>query len=89
MKQLPGRSRPAWIQKLISFGVLIIVTVWMVTLLPVLLVVGLIAALLLIPVLKQIRVEMDQLERQQRGDPVAPRDVTPWHRRAWNRWNRR
>ena len=87
MKQLPGRRRPAWIQKLISFGVLFLVTVWMVTLLPVLLVVGLIAALLLIPVLKQIRVEMDQLERQQRGDPVALRDVTPWHRRAWNRWH--
>jgi hypothetical protein len=61
----------------------------MVTLLPVLLVVGLIAALLLIPVLKQIRVELDQLERQQRGGLVAPRDVTPWHRRAWNRWHRR
>ena len=89
MKQLPGRRRPMWLQQLISLAAIVIVTVWLVTLLPLLLVVGLIAALLLIPVLKQIRVEMDQLERQQRGDPVAPRDVTPWHRRAWNRWHRR
>ena len=89
MKQLPGRSRPTWLQQLISFAVLVIVTVWMVTLLPVLLVVGLIAAVLLIPVLKQLRQEIDQIERTQRGDSVPPQDVTPWHRRLWNRWNSR
>ena len=89
MKQLPGRSRPHWLQQLISFAALVIVTIWMVTLLPILLVVGLIAAVLLIPVLKQIRYDMDQLDRSQRGDPLPPRDVTPWHRRVWNRWQSR
>ncbi|WP_114993694.1 hypothetical protein [Synechococcus sp. UW179A] len=89
MKQLPGRSRPSWLQQLIRWAALVIVTVWMVTLLPVLLVVGLIAAVLLIPVLKQIRQEMDHLDRSQRGDPLPPRDVTPWHRRVWNRWHSR
>ena len=89
MKQLPGRSRPPWLQQLISFSSLVIVTVWMVTLLPVLLVVGLIAAVLLIPVLKQIRQEIDHLDRSHRGDPLPPRDVTPWHRRLWNRWHTR
>ena len=61
----------------------------MVTLVPVLLVVGLIAAVLLIPVLRQLRQEIDQIDRTQRGDNVAPKDVTPWHRRAWNRWHSR
>ena len=89
MKQLPGRSRPPWLQQLISFAALVIVTVWMVTLLPVLLVVGLIAALLLIPVLKQLRQEIDQFEQTQRGESVPPKDVTPWHRRVWNRWRSR
>ncbi|KZR85265.1 putative conserved membrane protein [Synechococcus sp. BIOS-E4-1] len=89
MKQLPGRSRPAWLQQLLGFAALVIVTVWMVTLLPVLLIVGLIAAVLLIPVLKQIGQEMDHLDRSQRGEPSPPRDVTPWHRRIWNRWNSR
>ena len=86
MKQLPGRVRPPWLQQLISFAALVLVTIWLVTLLPVLLVVGLIAALLLIPVLKQIRQDIDHLERTQRDDPIQPRDVTPWHRRVWNRW---
>ena len=89
MKQLPGRSRPTWIQQLISFAALVIVTIWMVTLLPVLLVVGLIAAVLMIPVLRQLRQEIDQIDRTQRVDNVAPKDVTPWHRRVWNRWHSR
>ena len=89
MKQLPGGSRPLWLKKLISFAVLVIVTIWTVTLLPVLLVMGLIAAVLLIPVLKKLRQEIDQIERTHRGDSVPPQDVTPWHRRVWNRWNSR
>lgn len=51
MKQIPERSRPAWLEQLLVFAALVIVTAWMVTLLPVLLVVGLIAAVLVIPVL--------------------------------------
>ena len=51
MKQIPERSRPAWLEQLLVFAALFIVTAWMVTLLPVLLVVGLIAAVLVIPVL--------------------------------------
>ena len=89
MKQLPGRGRPPLLKQLISFAALLIATVWMVTLLPALLVIGLIAALLLVPVLRQLRQEIDQLERRQRGDSPPPLDVTPWHRRFWNRWHRR
>ena len=89
MKRLPGRSQPRWLQRLLGLGVLVIATIWMITLIPLLLVVGLIAAVLLIPVLRQMRQEIDRLERSQRGDPEPPRDVTPWHRRAWNRWKNR
>ena len=89
MKQLPGRSRPLWLQRLITFTALVIATVWMVMLLPVLLLVGLFAALLLIPVLKQICHELDEVQRTQSDGPLPPRDVTPWHRRVWNRWNNR
>ena len=89
MKQLPGRGRPPLLKRLISFAALLIATVWMVTLLPALLVIGLIAAVLLVPVLRQLRQEIDQLERRQRGDSPPPLDVTPWHQRVWNRWHRR
>ncbi|MBL6798156.1 MAG: hypothetical protein ISQ53_05105 [Synechococcus sp. BS307-5m-G39] len=86
MKQLPGRGRPKWIQQLAALGAAVVATIWLVTLLPVLLFVGLIAGLLLIPVLRQLRLEVEQLERRQRGEPSLPRDVTPWHRRIWNQW---
>ena len=89
MKQLPGRGRPKWIQQLAALGAAVVATIWLVTLLPVLLFVGLIAGLLLIPVLRQLKIEVEQLERRQRGDPPLPRDVTPWHRRVWNRWRGR
>ncbi|OUX72518.1 MAG: hypothetical protein CBC50_05860 [Synechococcus sp. TMED90] len=89
MKQLPGPRRPKWIQQLAAIGVAVVATIWLVTLLPVLLFVGLIAGLLLIPVLRQLKIEVEQLERRQRGDPPLPRDVTPWHRRVWNRWRGR
>ena len=89
MKQLTGRGRPPLLKQLISFAALLIATVWMVTLLPVLFVIGLIAAVLLLPVLRQLRREVEQLERRQRGDSPPPLDVTPWHQRVWNRWHRR
>ena len=47
--------------------VVAVVTIWLVSLLPFLLFVGLIAGVLLIPVLRQLRLEVEQLERQQRG----------------------
>lgn len=86
MKRLPGRSQPRWLQQLLALGVLVMTTIWMITLIPLLVVVGLIAAVLLIPVLRQMRQEIDHLDRSRRGDPEPPRDVTPWHRRIWNRW---
>ena len=86
MKRLPGRRQPRWLQQLLALGVLVITTIWMITLIPLLLVVGLVAGVLLIPVLRMMRQEIDHLERSQRGEPEPPRDVTPWHRRMWNRW---
>ena len=89
MKQLPGRRRPKWIQQLAATGVAVVATIWLITLLPALLFVGLIAGVLLIPVLRQLRLEVEQLERRQRGEPPLPKDVTPWHRRVWNQWRGR
>jgi Flp pilus assembly protein TadB len=66
-----------------------VAAIWLVTLLPVLLVVGLVAALLLIPVLRELRAELERMERVQQGPPPPLQDVTPWHRKAWNRWRER
>ncbi|NDD45161.1 MAG: hypothetical protein EBZ29_05835 [Synechococcaceae bacterium WB9_4xC_028] len=93
MKQLPGRSRPRWLRRLSAMlaGIVAatVAAIWLVTLLPVLLVVGLVAALLLIPVLRELRAELERMERVQQGPPPPLQDVTPWHRKAWNRWRER
>jgi len=89
MKQLPGRSRPRWLRRLSAMLAGIVAAIWLVTLLPVLLVVGLVAALLLIPVLRELRAELERMERVQQGPPPPLQDVTPWHRKAWNRWRER
>ncbi len=91
MKQLPGRTRPRWQQQLISGGVVGLGLVVMVALLPVvlpiLLIAGLLAALALIPILRQLRSEIEQLNQvQQKSADRIPMDVTPWQQKLWDRW---
>lgn len=89
MKQLPGRGRPRWLQQLVGVAAAVVAMVWLITLLPVLLVVGLVAAILLIPVLRQLRTELERMDQVRQGPPPPLQDVTPWHRKAWNRWRAR
>ena len=63
----------------------------MLSLLPVLLLVGLIAGLLLLPVLRQLRRDLESIERSQRqGHPPSEslHNATPWRQRLRNtlRW---
>ncbi|WP_115018647.1 hypothetical protein [Synechococcus sp. UW140] len=91
MKQLPGRQRPRWLQHLASALAGLVMTIWLVSLLPVLLLVGLVAGVLLLPVLRQLRRELESMESGQgpateRGEPL--RNATPWYQRLRNqlRW---
>ena len=91
MKQLPGRIRPRWQQQLISGLVVGLGLVVMVALLPVvvpiLLIAGLVAALALIPILRQLRSELEQLDQvQKKSGERIPMDVTPWQQKLWDRW---
>ena len=90
MKQLPGQQRPRWLQHLAAFVITVVATIWMVALLPVLLLVGLVVALLLFPVLRQLRRELEQLEKSQGQDvpwsEASMRNATPWWQRLRNRW---
>lgn len=64
------------------------VSIWLVSLLPVLLVIGLVAALLLLPVLRQLRRELERIDAQQSpGSGPAPdelRNATPWQQKVRN-----
>ena len=90
MKQLPGRTRPRWQQQLISgLGVglgLVVIGVLLPIVLPILLISGLLAAVALIPILRQLRRELEQLDQvQQKSSDRIPMDVTPWHQKLWER----
>lgn len=89
MKQLPGQGRPRWLQQLLGFGATLLVTVWLVSLLPVLLIVGLVAGLALVPLLRQLRRELEKMDdvvqRPGIGPPASSmRDATPWHQKLRN-----
>ena len=89
MKQLPGgRGRPRrWLQQLATGFAAVVATIWMVSLLPVLLLVALIAGLLLLPVLRQLRRDLESIEQAQgldRWPSDSLRNATPWHQRIRN-----
>ena len=91
MNQLPGRTRPLWQQQLVSGLVVGLGLVVMVALLPIvlpiMLIAGLLAALALIPILRQLRNELEQLDQVQRPSAERiPTDVTPWQQKLWDRW---
>ena len=90
MKQLPGRTRPRWQQQLISGLVvglgLVVMAALLPIVLPIMLIAGLLAALALIPILRQLRNELEQLDQVQRkSSERIPIDVTPWQRKMWDR----
>ena len=68
-----------------------VATIWMVSLLPLLLLVALIAGLLLLPVLRQLRRDLEPIEQTQssnRRPAESLRNATPWHQRLRNHLRR-
>jgi hypothetical protein len=83
MKQLPGKARPKWLLAVGQGNAVVVVFVAMTaSILPVLLIVSLLAALLLIPVMRQLRKEVERtavtLNMPSREEMV---DITPLHQR--------
>ena len=68
-----------------------VATIWMVSLLPFLLLFTLVFAVLLIPVVRRLRREMDEAGlhpgMQQQTEGRSTVDVTPWHRQLRNVMN--
>ena len=85
IKQLPGRHTPRWIKPVIGGLFTLIATVWMLALLPFLLLLALILAVLMIPILRRLKREMDEITVSESPNRPAV-DVTPWHRQVVNGW---
>ena len=79
MKQLPGRQAPRWLRFVVTAVMTTVATIWLFSLLPFLLLLSVVFGIVLIPVLRQLRQEMDgmNVEPEAKSPPV---DVTPWHR---------
>ena len=96
MKQLPGRTStaPRWLRVLVGGCITTVATVWMLSLLPFLLLFALVFAVLLIPVMRRLRREMEDAGLdpnvdawRKAGRPSPGRtavDVTPWYRQVMN-----
>lgn len=82
MRQLPGRSRPQWLVLAGQWLAAALLVAMTISVLPVLLMTSLITAAVLIPVLRQLRKEV---ERTGRVVNVPAReamiDITPLHER--------
>ena len=96
MKQLPGQTStaPRWLRVLVGGCITAVATVWMLSLLPFLLLFALVFAVLLIPVMRRLRREMEDagldpnIDVWRTGGRSSPGrtavDVTPWYRQMMN-----
>ena len=93
MKQLSGqraRTMPRWLKTLMAGAITVIATIWLLSLLPFLLLAALLLSLVLVPVTRRLRREMEEAgfnvneawESNHRHDV----NITPWHRQIRNAW---
>jgi hypothetical protein len=81
MKQLSGKSKPKWLvlaSQMLAGTVFVAMTI---SVLPALLLMSLVTALLLIPVLRQVRKEAEKSGIELNSPPKCMVNVTPLHRR--------
>jgi len=81
MKQLSGKSKPKWLvlaSQMLAGTVFVAMTI---SVLPALLLMSLVMALLLIPVLRQVRKEAEKSGIELNSPPKNMVNVTPLHRR--------
>ncbi|MAR05511.1 MAG: hypothetical protein CL862_00170 [Cyanobium sp. NAT70] len=88
MQKLIGHTkpRPKWVKAIVTIIIGAIATIWAIALLPFLLLASLIVAICLIPVVRQLRREMEMTDSIPKGNIRPTVDVTPWHQRIIKVW---
>ena len=68
----------------------LIATIWLLSLLPFLLLAALLLSILLIPITRRLRREMEEagfnIEQPIKSDQRRDVNITPWHRQMRNAW---
>ena len=70
----------------------VISTIWLLSLLPFLLLAALLLSILLIPITRRLRREMEEagfnVEQPMESDQRLDVNITPWHRQMRNAWRK-
>ena len=70
----------------------VIATIWLLSLLPFLLLAALLLSILLIPITRRLRREMEEagfnVEQPIKSDHRRDVNITPWHRQMRNAWRK-
>ena len=93
MNQLPGqrgRTLPRWLKTVMAGAITVIATVLLLSLLPFLLLAALVLSILLIPVTRRLRRDMEEagftVDGSLKSDRRRDVNITPWHRQIRNAW---
>ena len=93
MKQLPGqhsKALPRWLKTVMAGAITVIVTIWLVSLLPFLLLAALVLSVTLIPITRRLRREMEEagfsVDEPRANGQRPDLNITPWHRQIRNLW---
>jgi hypothetical protein len=80
----PSRNRKEWLSSSLKILPAVIISIWLMSILPYILLFCLILALILIPTLKSLRSELNQTIEI---DPNQMLDITPWHQKLIKKIN--
>jgi membrane protein implicated in regulation of membrane protease activity len=93
MKQLPGQrgpNMPRWLKTVLAVTITLVGTIWLLSLLPFLLLAALILSILLIPISRRLRQEMEEagfsVDGTSKSEQRRDVNITPWHRQIRNVW---
>ena len=81
---------PRWLKTVMAGTFTVIATIWLLSLLPFLLLAALLLSILLIPMTRRLRREMEEagfnVEQPLKSDQRRDVNITPWHRQMRNAW---
>ena len=81
---------PRWLKTVMAGSLTVIATIWLLSLLPFLLLAALLLSILLIPMTRRLRREIEEagfnVEQPLKSDQRRDLNITPWHRQMRNAW---
>ena len=81
---------PRWLKTVMAGTLTVIATIWLLSLLPFLLLAALLLSILLIPMTRRLRREIEEagfnVEQPLKSDQRRDLNITPWHRQMRNAW---